>query len=206
MCQLREHIEAVKGLSYKGTGLAEAGMPMHNLNSIHEGGGYKYEGIKFYNGESRDRHLIRPGEVIVANTEQGHDCLLLGYAAIVPDSFGETGIFSHHTYRMQIRGGSPLTPDFLCRLVNSPRMHDLISGYGNGTTVNMLPLDGVEQPVFILPPQGLINAYTALAKDIREMEYHFITENRDLIRARDALLPKLLSGELAVSTASHLIR
>jgi len=82
--RLRDHIEATKGLSYNGAGLSDFGFPLHNLNSVYEGGGYKHEGIKYYVGEHKERHLIRPGDVIVANTEQGHDCLLLGYAAMVP--------------------------------------------------------------------------------------------------------------------------
>ena len=48
---LAEHFDPVKGVSYKGSGLGGAGMPLHNLNSVHEGGGYKYEGIKFYAGD-----------------------------------------------------------------------------------------------------------------------------------------------------------
>ena len=65
---------------------------MHNLNSVYEGGGYKYEGIKYYTGDFRDRHLINPGDIIVTNTEQGHDLKLIGYPAIVPETFGEKGI------------------------------------------------------------------------------------------------------------------
>ncbi len=72
---LADHFEVMKGVSYKGSGLGGDGVPLHNLNSIHEGGGYKYEGIKFYSGEYAERHRVRPGDVIVANTEQGHDRL-----------------------------------------------------------------------------------------------------------------------------------
>ncbi|MDP3829640.1 MAG: restriction endonuclease subunit S, partial [Ignavibacteriaceae bacterium] len=72
---LDQHIEIFRGLSYKGSGLTliDVGLPMHNLNSVYEGGGYKYEGIKFYNGEYRDRHLVSYGDIIVTNTEQGHE-------------------------------------------------------------------------------------------------------------------------------------
>ena len=73
---LADHLEpAVKGVSYKGSGLGAGGVPLHNLNSIHEGGGYKYEGIKHYSGEHAERHVVLPGDVIVANTEQGHERL-----------------------------------------------------------------------------------------------------------------------------------
>jgi len=100
---LGDHFGAVKGVSYSGSGLADSGMPLHNLNSIYEGGGYKYEGIKHYTGEYADRHVVKPGDVIVANTEQGHDRLLIGYAAIVPRLFGERGIASHHIFRLSAR-------------------------------------------------------------------------------------------------------
>ena len=94
-------ISLERGLSYKGSGLASKGIPMHNLNSVHEGGGYKNNGIKFYKGEFKDRHVTRPDDVIVPNTEQGHDRLLIGFAAIVPKRFGEYGLFSHHIFRIR---------------------------------------------------------------------------------------------------------
>ncbi|MCG8606946.1 restriction endonuclease subunit S, partial [bacterium] len=83
----KELITVARGLSYKGSGLREdgGGIPLHNLNSVYEGGGYKHEGLKFYVGEYRDRHLVSAGDLIVTNTEQGFDRLLIGYAAIVPE-------------------------------------------------------------------------------------------------------------------------
>ena len=77
------HITANRGLSYKGEGLREdgTGLPMHNLNSVYEGGGYKHEGLKHYAGEYREKHLLEPGDMIVTNTEQGFDHLLIGHAA-----------------------------------------------------------------------------------------------------------------------------
>jgi len=92
--RLERHLEAEKGLSYSGSGLSEtSGVPMHNLNSVYEGGGYKFEGIKYYTGDYKERHLLHPGDIIVTNTEQGFDYLLIGYPAIVPKHFGDTGIF-----------------------------------------------------------------------------------------------------------------
>ena len=51
-------IDVARGLSYKGSGLSSNGMPMHNLNSIYEGGGYKEDGIKHYKGDFQKRHVI----------------------------------------------------------------------------------------------------------------------------------------------------
>ena len=196
---LAKHFEAVKGVSYKGSGLGRDGTPLHNLNSVHEGGGYKYDGIKFYAGDYAERHVVRPGDVIVANTEQGHERLLIGFAAIVPSIYGDRGICSHHVYRLRPRDTGRLSAVFLQLLLNSPRMHDLVSGYANGTTVNMLPMDAMQKPLVLVPPRALIEAFDGLAVEIEHRREHSVRESRALGVIRDALLPKLVSGELRVN-------
>ena len=202
---LADHFEAVKGVSYKGSGLTGDGTPLHNLNSIHKGGGYKYEGIKFYSGEYADRHRVRPGDVIVANTEQGHDRLLIGYAAIVPGLFGTDGIASHHIYRLRPRTASWLSTRFLLLLLNSARMHDLVSGYANGTTVNMLPIDGVQRPPLAVPPRALVDAFDVVASCSEQRYEQAVRESRTLIVVRAALLPRLVSGEIRVADAEKFV-
>jgi type I restriction enzyme, S subunit len=202
---LADHCEAVKGVSYKGSGLGDDGMPLHNLNSIYEGGGYKYEGIKYYSEEYSERHTVLPGDVIVANTEQGHDRLLIGYAAIVPSFFGQRGIASHHIYRLRAIAGSPLTPTFLCWLLNSPRMHDAVSGYANGTTVNMLPFDGVQKPLFPCPQRDLVAVFDSIAVKAERRRQGLVAESSALEALRDTLLPKLISGEMRVKDAENFV-
>jgi type I restriction enzyme S subunit len=202
---LSDHFEAVKGVSYKGSGLGDEGVPLHNLNSIYEGGGYKYEGIKRYSGEYRERHIVRPGDVIVANTEQGHDRLLIGYAAIVPSRFGNHGIASHHIYRMRPKHDSSLTAAYLCCLLNSVEMHDVVSGYANGTTVNMLPIDAVQRPLILHPPAPLVEAFDSVAVGSQRRCEEIVSESLTLATLRDTLLPKLISGELRVNHAEELL-
>ncbi|MFB3891131.1 MAG: restriction endonuclease subunit S [Phycisphaerae bacterium] len=200
---LEQYVEAVKGLSYNGAGLAQAGegLPLHNLNSVLEGGGYKYAGIKYYTGEYRERHFVRPGDVIVANTEQGFDYLLIGYPAIVPACFGESGLFSHHLYRVRPVSKSPLKTQFLYHLLMSPLVRDQITGCTNGTTVNMLAADGLQRPLFVLPPAGLIDRFESLAADLHAKAECNRQESETLTAMRDALLPRLLSGEIRVQDA-----
>ena len=161
---LGDCIDVERGLSYKGSGLSSSGVPMHNLNSIHEGGGYKDEGIKYYNSDYHERHVTHPEDVIVANTEQGHDRLLIGFAAIVPRRIGNYGIFSHHIYRVRSKSSITLTPDFLCQFLNTQVMHDGVSGYATGTTVNMLPIDALRIPRVVVPPSELVTPFSRFAE------------------------------------------
>lgn len=195
---LGDCIDVARGLSYKGSGLSSGGMPMHNLNSVYEGGGYKDDGIKFYNGDFQERHVTQPGDVLVANTEQGHDRLLIGFAAIVPKRFGDNGLFSHHIYRVRPQGYCSLSPDFVCQLLNTKAMHDTVSGYATGTTVNMLPVDALVIPLVTVPPTQLVNTFTLVAEATRMRQEFLVAESHHLAAQRDVLLPKLISGQLRV--------
>ena len=195
---LGDCIDLARGLSYKGSGLSSSGMPMHNLNSVYEGGGYKDDGIKFYNGDFQERHLTQPGDVLVANTEQGHDRLLIGFAAIVPKRLGDKGLFSHHIYRVRPKSSCSLSPDFVCQLLNTKATQDTVSGYATGTTVNMLPVDALVIPPVAVPPTQLVKTFTVVAEVTRMRQEFLITENQHLAAQRDALLPKLVSGEVRV--------
>ena len=196
---LAECVDVARGLSYKGSGLSGSGVPMHNLNSIYEGGGYKHEGIKYYVGDHKPHHCARAGDLIVANTEQGHSRLLIGYAAIVPTQFDGESIFSHHIYRVRPKLSSALTATYLCQLLNTSVMHDTVSGYANGTTVNMLPLDGLQRPLIAVPPAVLVRAFDDFVVAARKRHGEMQGECRTLSALRDNLLPKLISGELRSS-------
>ena len=202
-----QHFTADRGLSYKGEGLRDdgTGLPMHNLNSVYEGGGYKHEGIKYYAGEYREKHLLNPGDMIVTNTEQGFDHLLIGHAAIVPKRYGPKGLFSHHIYRVRHKPSSPFSPHYLVELFNNPRWHYWISGFSNGTTINMLPMDALEMPLLVVPPDELVKKFTALAAAVHSQVETNLEQSRTLAALRDALLPKLLSGELRVPAAAKLV-
>ncbi len=199
--ELGEFIEVLRGLSYKGAGLSDEknGIPMHNLNSVYEGGGYKYEGIKYYSGQYKDRHLINSGEIIITNTEQGHDMLLIGYPAIIPKSFGKNGIFSQHVFKLIIKNDY-ITTLYLYYLLMSHDVREQVAGSTNGSTVNMLPKDGVEWAKFKLPPKVMIDEFTSFAEPLLCKKEENITQICTLENLRDTLLPKLMSGEVRISS------
>lgn len=204
---LVEHIRAERGLSYKGAGLcsAEEGRPMHNLNSVYEGGGYKYPGIKFYKGDFKDRHIVRAGDIIVTNTEQGHEHRLIGFPAVVPEAY-DNGIFSHHLYRLTIRNESPLTSPVLYYLLMSPNVREQVIGCANGSTVNMLKIHGMEIPRFVCPPATIARAFEDLTLPLRKQIELNVGRAQTLMTMRDVLLPKLISGRIRLTEAEALIR
>jgi type I restriction enzyme S subunit len=202
--QLGSHVELFRGLSYTGAGLCEKGegVPMHNLNSVCNGGGYKYQGIKYYAGEYKDRHVVRGGDIIVANTDLTQNLLLIGCPAIVPMQVGTESVYSHHLYKLSILNPA-LSTIFLYHLLLSADVRDQITGATNGSTVNMLPKDGIEMAKFQMPPKDKIERFNAIAAPLQQKQEKNYIQIQTLIAQRDTLLPKLMSGEVRVEELKH---
>jgi len=203
---LEEHVNAERGLSYKGSGLTEAGVgvPMHNLNSVLEFGGYKYAGIKHYKSEYKEKHQIVNGDIIVANTEQGHEHKLIGFPAIVPSCY-PSGIYSHHLYRVRLKPNSPLTRDWLYHCLMTPSLREQVISCANGSTVNMLRADGLKIPCFALPPKELCAKFDAIAVKLRMKAETNVEKIETLTALRDTLLPRLISGKLRIPEAKQIV-
>ena len=200
--EAKDQIDVLRGFSYKGKGLCSEGegVPMHNLNSVLEGGGYKYAGLKFYNLEYKEKFKTKKGDVVVANTEQGHNHLLIGYGTMIPSFYGE-GFFSHHLYRVRPKESANITPEFLQQLFKFGGFVRQVQGFTNGTTVNMLPIAGLEMPKFVCPPKPLAELFSSQCNSILAKAESNYLECLDLEKIRDTLLPKLLSGELSPTQA-----
>ncbi|MDF5022019.1 restriction endonuclease subunit S [Vibrio parahaemolyticus] len=206
--EAKSQLDVLRGFSYKGKGLVgslDEGVPMHNLNSVLEGGGYKYAGLKFYSEEFKEKFAIQEGDVLVANTEQGHNHLLIGYGAMVPKHLAH-GFFSHHTYRVRPKKNSNMTPEFIERLFGKGRFVRQVQGFTNGTTVNMLPVAGMEMPQFVVPSKALAQKFSELVKPMKAMIEENHKSNIELAKLRDTLLPKLLSGEIELAEISKTIK
>jgi type I restriction enzyme S subunit len=198
---LAQHTEVFRGLSYKGNGLTDKGLglPMHNLNSVYEGGGYKYSGIKYYSGDFKERHLVNTGDIIVTNTEQGHDFKLIGFPAIIPNFFGQQGIFSQHIYKLITKTNSYITKEYLYYLLMTPEVREQVISATNGSTVNMLAIDGLQRPEFKLPPENKVIEFSQFVKSCWQRKENNQKQIQTLETLRDTLLPKLMSGEVRVT-------
>jgi len=147
---LRELITLDKGVSYSGKYLTEDGLPMVNLKCVGRGGGFRLEGTKPYSGPHKERHRIRPGDIVIANTDLTQDGHVIGSPAIVPTSI-EEGIISHHLFA--VRFTSPqVDPRFLYyRLCSQDFLNHARSRASGATVLGLRPDDALDYQ-FDLPP------------------------------------------------------
>lgn len=204
--ELRKVADVFRGLSYKGSGLTDKNdpkaVPMINLNSVFEGGGFKEIGTKYYNGKYRESHHLYPGELVITNTEQGHEHRLIGFTAIVPKSIGERGIFSQHIYKIVPKNGV-VTSTYLNELFKTPSLRDQIIGATNGSTVNMLPAEGVLRCKVQIPPKEKMIRFSIIADDLLNKRESNNEQIKKLEILRDTLLPKLMNGTVRVTDIAN---
>lgn len=196
-----------KGLSYKGEGLVDdGGLPMVNLGCFGGRGAFKAENIKRYRGDFKDRHLVGPGDLLVANTDMTQNRIILGSPALLPELVGERRfLFTHHTFAFRFGAGAERWRRYLYFTLLQPRFREVAEGFATGTTVLALPKDGLLKLAVVLPPVPLLERFERQVDVLLASSAMLRQQSRTIAELRDALLPKLISGELRVNDADRFV-
>ena len=123
---------------------------------------------------------------------------MIGSPTLVPKYFGDFGIFTHHLYRVRPKLTSKLTSKYLYYNLLFKPFRNSVTGFCNGTTVNMLQKEGLMYPKILVPPANIIDEFESKVNGFIERSEDIYTENQTLKQTRDYLLPKLISGEIEV--------
>lgn len=195
--KIGDFIDLERGLSYKGNGLSDSdGVPMLNLGNILPNSVFRPEKIKYYTMDYRSRHVVKPGDLIIANTDLTQAREVLGSAIIVPDLGFDTVICSHH---ISIVRNSTLSKYFLYGLFNRPLYRRRVAGYATGTTVLALPKEAILNCTFKMPPKSKINRFDELSGPMHKMIEHIRKENDSLEKLHGELLRDVFSNLIDLS-------
>ncbi len=83
--------------------------------------------------------------------------------------------------------------------------HDAIVSRANGSTFLEISRAAFKPIPLVVPPAGVMDAFDRLAQPLYRRVVRCLQECRTLAALRDALLPKLVSGELRVRDAERLV-
>jgi len=194
-----------KGLSYKGQFLGETGMPMVNLGCFLGRGRFAELAIKQYSGEFKGRHVVRPRDLVMANTDLTQKREVIGSPALIPPREGlDQLLFTHHVFAARFREGKEPWKLFVYFSLLQEEFRERATGFAAGTTVLALPRDTVLDLQSAAPPPALIGGFDSIVLPLIERQWKAQEESRSLAELRDTLLPKLISGELRVHDAERL--
>ena len=82
---------------------------------------------------------------------------------------------------------------------------DVIEGRANGTTFMEISKKNFRPIPALVPPQQVLQVFNNQAEFIHQQVVNNLRQNKTLASIRDALLPKLLSGEIRVQDAEKLV-
>jgi len=195
--KLREYVKYVRGRSYTSRQIAgNNGFAFINLKSIQEGGGYRYDGIKNYDGPVNENQYLNTDDIIVGITETTQKRAIIGHVARIPNiDLGKT-TFSCDIVKLESKDLNNL---YLYSLLRYGNFSKITKEKANGTNVLHLNPEDILEYEFIKPTNDIIQNFVSKIDTVYKKMDQIYLENQTLSSLRDTLLPKLMSGEVKIN-------
>ena len=150
--KLGDIIRIGSGLAYKADYLGSGDAFLLGMGCVSFTEKFLKKGARPYSGDSEDRYIVNPGDIVLATRQQSDNLPILGMPAIIPDDFnGKRLIAGSNLY--VIHNQSDIDNRFLFWLLKTPEYIKHISACKTGTTVRMITKKDVESFVFRCPPK-----------------------------------------------------
>jgi len=166
---LGNHTNLIKGISYRSEDYCseEDGLIFINLKCVRRNGGFRKEGIKYYNGGITEEQFVKPGEILIANTDITQNREVIGSPVKVPDLKNDRQMcISLDLSKLDVTSKN-LDSNFLYYYLMSPRARHFMISNGNGTTVVHLSTKNVPNMIIPLPN---MREQTAIAKILSDLD------------------------------------
>lgn len=192
-----EFVDIVKGLSYKGKFLTEkSDVILINLKNVGLDGSFRYEGIKYYEGDYKAKHIVKSRDIVIAATDLTRNGDILANPILIPNLETNTAIISMDLSKLVIK--ETKYKWFLFFLMKTKSFKNFAKSYASGTTVLHLKLDELKKYKFPLPKIGTLELFYYLSDNIMNKIVVNNNQIQTLTQLRDTLLPKLITGQIRV--------
>jgi len=193
-----------RGRSYRSVDLAvEGGIPFLNLKCLDRDGGFRRSGLKRYIGDFKEAHLARKGDIVMAVTDMTQERRIIARAALVPSLNSEFGVFSMDLVRIEPKG--EMQKSFLYSFFRYSSFADEVKQHANGANVLHLSPERITDFRFSVPPADLMERFVRFVAPSLEQMDVLQNQTTNLRCTRDLLLPRLMSGQIDVTTTETLI-
>jgi type I restriction enzyme S subunit len=100
-----------------------------------------------------------------------------------------------------LRPNKRINPHLLAAILKDPDNKDRLKNYVTGAAIPRVILKDFKRFQFVLPSATAQAAWAKHAEPITEMIWRLIDQIQNLRRTRDLLLPRLLSGQVALDSS-----
>ncbi|SMN15970.1 Type I restriction-modification system, specificity subunit S [uncultured Candidatus Thioglobus sp.] len=199
--RLNELIDTINGYSYKGKELVEnSNEALVTLKSFNRNGGFQTRGFKPFEGNPKSTQEVVIGDLIVAHTDLTQDAEVLGNPAFVFESGGFDKMYITMDLVKVTSKVDNIDSAFLYYVMKDRKFKGHCIGYSNGTTVLHLSKKAIPEYEIALPEDlKLAEKFSKIALSTTDKISNNILQIQSLEKTRDALLPKLMSGNVRVN-------
>ncbi len=192
-----EVADLYRGISYSSDQLVEeGGKPFVNLKCMNRFGGFRVSGVKRFLGEHKSQHVVKAGDIVVAVTDMTRDAMIVAQAAIVPKIVGDDAVFSMDMVKLVPKPA--FASHWFHALLRFSSFSFEVREKANGATVLHLRPKHIEEWRTPIAPPALRDEYAEYVSPMYALMDELELQNEKLRQARDLLLPRLMSGDLAV--------
>lgn len=197
--RLEEVAGLVRGRSYRKHELVEeGGLPFINLKCIMRGGGFRRDGLKRYDGKYNDDQLAGCGDIVLAVTDLTQGREILARATLVPRLKEGSGVISLDVARVVPK--DPAERLWLFTALRWSDFADRVKEYANGSTVLHLSLVHVGEGLILWPRRDLRSRFVEVVSPMLASVDELHDSSDRLADIRDLILPKLVTGQIDVSS------
>ncbi len=197
--KLSELLDITRGLSYSSEEIeCDDGVTLINLKNIQGFGGFRRDGNKCYNGDYKETQVVKQGDLVMGVTDMTQDRRTVGSVALIPDIAGVCVISAD-----LIKIETDINKSFLYCLFRFGNVSKYISQFANGANVLHLKPEVIKKVKVMMPAQEYIKAFSRIVTPMLDEIEMLYQQNDNLIKQRDLLLPRLMSGKLSVETKTE---
>jgi type I restriction enzyme S subunit len=135
------------------------------------------------------KYRLRVGDIVIIRMADP------GKVAIIERDID--AVFASYLIRM-VPSDERLTPYYLFYVLSSDAYQGFVSGVSTGSTRKTASAPLLSDFYLLLPPQTLLRTFEDFIRPLRQQITGLLRQNEKLRAARDLLLPRLMSGEIAV--------
>jgi len=135
------------------------------------------------------KYQLRVGDIVIIRMADP------GKVAIIERDID--AVFASYLIRLVLTNPR-LTPYYLFYLLSDDAYQGFISGVSTGSTRKTASAPLLVDFHLLLPPQGLLRTFEDSVRPLRQQITTLLIQNEKLRAARDLLLPRLMSGKIAV--------
>lgn len=198
--KLKDFCSVKHGYAFKGEFITteETNQILLTPGNFKIGGGFNSSKYKYYSGDEYDKnYILEASDLIITMTDLSKEGDTLGYPAFVPSI--KSKLFLHNQ-RLGKIVERKIDRYFLFFLLCRREYRSHVLGSASGSTVRHTSPSRILEYKFMVPRKELLQCFSLLINSLFSKNFINYNQIETLIQTRDALLPKLMSGQLRITS------